>query len=63
MLGMRKVLVIQRCLSVHCAIELLGQIDRMMTVTAKERERGAWVMLPSCFSAGCLMLHISSQFD
>ena len=42
MLGMRKVLVkciIQRCLSVHCAIELLGQIDRMMTVTAKERER------------------------
>ena len=30
----------QRCLSVHCVIELLaGQTDRMMTVSAKERER------------------------
>ena len=43
MLGMRKVLakyIDQRCLSVSCAIELLaGQTDRMMTVSAKERER------------------------
>ena len=64
MLGMRKVLakyIDQRCLSVHCAIELLAaQTDRMMTVSAKERERergrgggGGGVLLLSCDSAGC----------